>query len=115
MNKMYLLLIVMLAVLILTSGCGGKQPGNEQPGSTPDKNVVIIEKSKFQPATLTIHKGETVTWVNEDQAPHTATGKGFNSGNLAKGGVFKHTFTESGTFDYICTYHPSMKGQVVVK
>jgi LPXTG-motif cell wall-anchored protein len=71
---------------------------------------------RFQPQTVTITAGESVTWTNNGQSPHTATGSGFNSGNLNPGQSYSHTFNTAGTFAYHCIYHESqgMVGTVVV-
>lgn len=76
---------------------------------------MVIQDYKFNPEVLTISKGETVTWVNQDAVGHTATGKSFDSGILGKGATFKFTFKDAGVFDYICTPHPYMKASVIVK
>jgi plastocyanin len=75
-----------------------------------------ITDFKFSPETLTVHVGDTVTWTNSGPSPHTATAGhgGFDTGTLTKGASASHTFTQSGTFSYICTIHPFMKGTVVV-
>ena len=87
----------------------------EKTTQTMEKNTVFIKDFKFQPAEITIQKGETITWINQDSARHTATGKSFDSGLLSKGEAFKQTFNEAGVFDYICTPHPYMKGKVTVQ
>lgn len=71
---------------------------------------------KFVPQTVTISPGETVTWTNNGQSPHTVTGGGFNSGNLNPGQTFSHTFSSAGTFAYHCQYHQAqgMVGTVIV-
>lgn len=76
----------------------------------------IISDFKFSPATLTIHVGDTITWTNNGPAPHTATANNgsFDTGNLNKGQSASHTFTQAGTFAYICSIHPFMHGTVVV-
>lgn len=79
------------------------------------ENVVTIKNLEFLPAVISISKGGTVTWINQDNIPHTATGSGFDSGYMGAGATFKFTFYNAGTFDYICTYHPYMNGSVVVK
>lgn len=79
----------------------------------PVKEVGIIDFS-FDPPMLTIEKGTTVVWTNKDTSPHTVTGKGFSSGTLLPGQTFSHTFQEEETFDYNCSFHPQMKGKVVV-
>ncbi|MEN6349405.1 MAG: cupredoxin family copper-binding protein [Syntrophomonas sp.] len=106
------LMIIILAVLF--TGCASYTPVN-QAAPAAGANTVVIENFAFTPAAITVKKGDTVTWVNRDSAPHTATGAAFDSKGLARGQSFSFTFNEAGTFDYICTYHPSMKGQVIVK
>lgn len=73
----------------------------------------------YSPATITVVIGvnNTVVWTNSDNAPHTVTavGKSFDSGNMNQGDTFSHTFTTPGTYQYACSYHPWMKGTVIVK
>ena len=79
----------------------------------------------FVPDILTVPKGTTVTWTNGDSTLHTVTsgspesgnsgtGTEFDSSYLAAGKTFQHQFSTAGTFDYSCTLHPWMKGNVVV-
>lgn len=70
----------------------------------------------FNPANLTITVGDTVTWTNADDSPHTATADGgtFDSGTLDSGATFSHTFTSVGTFTYVCSFHDEMVGTVTV-
>jgi Plastocyanin len=70
---------------------------------------------KFNPSEIIINKGETITWINNDSAIHNVVGDAFKSGNIAKGQQFSYTFNETGTFSYVCTYHPGMTGKVTVK
>ena len=74
----------------------------------------------YSPPTITvvIGKNNTVTWVNNDIAPHTVTADnsgGFNSGNINPGQTWTYTFTTPGTYHYHCNYHPWMTGTVIVK
>ena len=80
-------------------------------------HAVAIADFAFAPATLTITAGDTVTWTNEDQIEHTATSTtgAFDSGLLGQGASFSFTFATPGTYDYLCTPHPSMTGQIVVQ
>lgn len=110
-GKLMLLAMVLLSLVMSLNGCGGSSLGTPQQG----KNEVSIKGFQYDPAAITINKGETVTWTNNDTAAHTVTGKGFDSGRMENKAVFKFTFNETGSFDYICTYHPNMKGQVTVK
>ncbi len=77
--------------------------------------VVNIKNYEFSPATLTVNVGDTVVWRNGDVTPHTATGKGINSGSIAAGGSWSFTAKKKGSFAYICTFHPTMKGKLIVK
>jgi plastocyanin len=80
-------------------------------------HAVSISGMKFSPANLEVAAGDTVTFTNEDSAPHTATANdgSFDTGRLSKGQSATVTIAAAGTFDYICKIHPSMKGQIVAK
>jgi plastocyanin len=67
--------------------------------------------------TVTVSGNNTVTWLNNDNAPHTVTANdgSFASGNIAPGDSFSFTFTRPGTYAYHCIYHPWMTGIIVVK
>jgi plastocyanin len=70
----------------------------------------------FSPSSLTVATGDTVTWTNNGTAPegHDVTGDGLASGILQEGQSYSNTFTSAGTFNYICSLHPFMKGSVTV-
>lgn len=77
---------------------------------------VKIENMQFSPAAISVKRGETVTWRNNDIVPHTATAAGrFDSGEIAPGKTFSKKMEKPGDYDYICTYHPGMKGRIEVK
>ncbi len=80
-----------------------------------DPPVTIVDFA-FNPATTTIHVGDTITWTNTGSQPHTATANNhsFDTGILNKGQSASHTFTQAGTFSYYCTVHPYMHGTIVV-
>ena len=75
---------------------------------------VVIKSFKFSPAKLSISAGDTVVFENQDDAPHTGTGKGFDTGRLNRGESGQVTISERGTYNYVCKFHPRMKGQIVV-
>ena len=82
--------------------------------------IVAIRNFAFQPDSISVPPGATVTWVNcEDvgQEPHTTTADGgaWNSPELSPGNRFSHTFPAQGDFPYHCTPHPFMLGKVVVE
>src|ERR1043166_5603046 len=76
---------------------------------------VGMKNMKFSPATIEIKKGDTVEWKNDDITPHTATAATFDSGSIASDAAWRHTFTQAGSFPYKCTFHPEMKGTVIIK
>lgn len=86
-------------------------------GTAPAAVQVNIFNYKFDPETLTVPAGTTVTWTNKDEIPHTvaSSDKTFQgSGGLDTGDSYSYTFTKPGTYSYYCTLHPFMKGKVVV-
>ena len=78
---------------------------------------ISIANFAFAPATLTVAAGETVTWVNNDGAPHGLAYKDGAKGvdPLLPGASFSRTFDKPGTYDYNCSVHPYMSGRVVVR
>ena len=80
----------------------------------PSRSAVEISGFAFKPATLKTTVGKTVTWRNADAAPHTATASQFSSPQLGKGASYRRTFTQAGTYTYLCALHPGMRGKVIV-
>lgn len=77
--------------------------------------MIEIKDFKFVPAVLNIKLGETVVWINQDDEYHTVKSSILDSPNLDKGDKFEHTFMDKGTFEYTCSIHPMMIGQVIVE
>ena len=79
--------------------------------------TVKIDNFTFSPADLTITPGTTVTWINNDDIPHTIveTEKTFRSKALDTDDKYSFTFTTSGEFSYFCSLHPHMTGKITVK
>lgn len=105
----------------------GANPPPEPPQTptTPSTQEVIVRiegdpsgygGASFNPATVNIAGGTTVTWVNEDSVPHTVTSREglFDSGTLERGRRFSFKFDKPGTYGYFCKFHPAMTGQVIV-
>lgn len=115
--KKIILLLAILAVILL-AGC---QPSPNQSSISSQgqqlgvKPTIDIKNFAFDPNSLTVKAGTTVTWTNQDSAPHKILGSGFESGDLSKGQTFSYTFNDKGKFDYSCSIHPSMKGKVIVE
>jgi len=76
--------------------------------------TVTMGDDFFSPASITIDAGATVTWANNGQEDHTATGNGFDTGTVAPGASASHTFSTAGTFPYVCALHSDMSGIVTV-
>jgi plastocyanin len=77
---------------------------------------VAIADFAFDPAEASVAAGDTVTWTNNDPAAHTVTFEdgSADSGDLAQGATFEHTFDAAGEYAYRCDIHPSMTGTIVV-
>jgi plastocyanin len=82
--------------------------------SASGASAVTIRDFSFNPDGVTVHAGDTVTWTNDGNADHTATGKGFDSGVLHSGKSYSHTFSSPGTFTYVCQIHSFMKAKITV-
>jgi len=78
--------------------------------------AVHISNFTFGPAMLKVRVGQTVTWTNDDDIPHTvvATDHSFKSKVLDTGEHFSFTFTHAGLVSYFCSLHPHMTGKVMV-
>lgn len=121
--KILPLLVVMVViavgatlVILLTPGPGGSSASTTsrpRAGSTTTK--IAIANFAYRPTTLTVEKGAKVAWTDQDSANHTATGKGFDTGSINKGETRSVTFKRSGTYKYICQFHPFMHGTIVVR
>jgi plastocyanin len=84
----------------------------------PAQATVTITNYTFSPAVLTVAPGTTVRWVNLDRDQHDVTGvmnaSTLKSPPLSQNDTFEFTFSRPGTYNYICSFHPSMTGQVQV-
>jgi plastocyanin len=91
-------------------------PVQPQVSSQPATAIVKIHNFKFDPTNVTIAAGETVQFINADEEPHTATSTDgtFNSKALDTNQTWNYTATKPGTFPYICSIHPFMKGTLTV-
>jgi len=77
---------------------------------------VTIKSFAFVPADITIAAGDSITFTNEDGAPHTATDDNgaFDTDRLNKGQAATLTFASAGAFSYFCKFHPNMKGTITI-
>jgi plastocyanin len=133
------LLLAVVALALVAAGCGSSSKSSSTPASTPAATTpaatspapassggstvqVSMKNIAFNPGTVTMAKGGTVVWTNDDSVNHDVTktagpGPDFKSGtgNLAGGDTYKQTFDTPGTITYRCTIHPGMDGKIVVK
>jgi plastocyanin len=117
------ILIIVVATFTAISGCSSYGPSSTtvptttQLGLPGGASTVTIQNFAFTPASITVPKGTTVTWVNEDSANHlivSDTQGTFTSNSLPKGAKYSFKFDTPGTYPYHCSLHPSMKGTVIV-
>jgi len=88
------------------------------PARTAATDVVVqISNFAFQPATLAVAPGTTVTWVNGDDEPHTvsANDRSYRSTPLDTNQRYTHTYNSVGEYHYFCSLHPHMTGVVIVR
>jgi plastocyanin len=121
-------LLLIVAAALTAAGCGGSTPAaSDQPSATAfcepvvgggGQVVVDIKDFKYDPEPVHVSVGQTVTWTNEDSAPHSATFSGTpcTTPSLQKGQSGSISFSTAGTYAYFCVVHPAqMKAIVIVE
>jgi len=152
MNRFHPVLGFVLIGLIIACGCTAQTPSGSPvtpspttpatTGATPSPTITVttppatqpttgqggtasvgIQNFAFVPGNLAVIRGTTVTWVNQDAAPHqvvndafgqTAQGAYFRSATLSKGAEYSFVFADAGIYQYRCSIHPSMRGTITV-
>jgi plastocyanin len=104
---------------LAVAGCGGDEvsSGSDEADAAGEGAQVLIADFAFDPQDITVEVGQPVTFINSDDAPHTATAddeKSLDTGRLELDDEGELTFKEAGTYDYFCDFHPFMKGTVEV-
>ena len=87
------------------------------PMLTPAANTITITSAGYQPNSLQVKVGDTVTWANSDSATHTVTSDTasvFDSGPISSNATFNFTFNQAGTFTYHSTGEASITGTIIV-
>lgn len=111
--------LVAAVLALAATGCGGddERDGKPAAGSTSRSAEIDIASFMYRPPRVTVAAGATVTWVNRDTAPHTATapGKRFDTGTLRKGQRRGLKLDKPGTYRYYCEFHRFMEATVVVR
>lgn len=129
--KKVLIAVVAISVLALigwavysmgkSNGESTNNPAQNQSSSNSSSQSatgkVEMKTMLFTPSQISIKKGETVTWTNNDDTAHTVTidnGDGPNSEEIKPGDTYSYTFNDSGSFQYHCKLHSAMHGTIVV-
>ena len=118
-------LSLVIATSMFSSGCYSKETMDSPPqkANTPPATMnttsmmnVSIVGFAFNPENVTVKMGSSITWTNQDRAPHTITSDdgSWDSGKIMQNGKYTHKFDKAGTFTYYCAVHPSMKGSIIV-
>ena len=124
-------LIVTLLACVAIAGCGSSSsssgssststpaPATTASSSSASSSGGVTVKAAgfaFNPTSVTVKKGQKVTWTNGDPAPHNVTSSDgtIKSKDFGNGQSFTYTATKPGTFHYICTIHPQMKATLIV-
>ena len=113
------LLLLALLVTLPVAACAGApaaSPGGGGGGQQAGGATVTIVDFAFQPQAVTARVGQTVTWTNTGDAPHTVKWQqgAAESSRLSKGQTYQRTFDAAGNFSYVCGIHPNMTGTVTV-
>ncbi len=108
-----------LLLSVLAVGCASQPAASPAPAAAATQ--ISIKGFAFNPNQPSITKGATIAWTNDDGTTHTVTSgvPGTPSGkfnqSLDAGKTFSFTFTETGTYEFFCNIHNSMRGTVTVK
>jgi plastocyanin len=129
------LLLALLALVFSLAACGDdgddetaqtttvteetSEPSDDAPAPSGDAvraAKVEIVNFAYDPDPVEIEEGGKVIWINRDAEPHTATAEddSFDTGDLEEGKLASETFKKPGTYRYICSIHPEMRGTVEV-
>lgn len=97
-----------IAALVLATGC--RAP-------VPRAHVIAIRGFQYLPGSLTVAVGDTVIWNNADIVPHTATAEQerFDTRSLEANASGRFVAADTGTHPYVCAFHPSMRGTLIVR
>ena len=127
------ILLLVAAAIVVTGGLflglrgartsGGDADAASAAGGTEAAVVRMTDQLTFAPAAVRIEVGQAVRWTNPSKVVHTATSRSvpegaasFDSGDVAPGGSYSHTFEVAGTYSYYCIPHEGagMVGTVIV-
>ena len=108
---------ILIFGVALAAASFGARALSDSDSSAASVVTVHIKDSAFAPQALEVKVGQTVVFNNEDDVAHNVTDnsdKALKSGDIGGGKSWKYTFTQTGEYSYLCTYHPWMKGKITV-
>jgi plastocyanin len=112
-RRFVLAAVVAFAAALFAVGCSGTG-GSSEPVATTE--VKMVKSYRFDPKTIEIDTGQTVTWTNEDNFTHTVEVEGQEDHKVGQGESVEITFDKPGTYEYVCTLHSQdMDGTVIVR
>jgi len=117
-NLVFIGIVAILAFALILSACGGEKTNDDvEPVTSATDTEISIEYMTFNPHTIVVATGTTVTWINNDDTTHSLTSPDgwFGSDNRKPGEKFSYQFDKPGTFKYSCGIHTSMEGVIIVQ
>ena len=105
-----------LLLAFVLAGAGAAWSSGAAAHVAPRRHVVEMRGFKFVPERIQAAVGDTIVWINRDIAPHTATAKAgkWDTGNVAAQAQARTVVARKGVQAFLCVYHPTMKGVLIV-
>jgi plastocyanin len=101
-----------------SSAATASGPGQQVSGQTASAKVDETDQLQFNPTSVTIKAGQVLEWDNTGQVAHNVTfdaDPSISSDTMNGGDTYQVKFTQPGTYQFHCTFHPGMQGQVTVQ
>lgn len=111
MRMRQVLAIVTLALLVALVGCSGTSTGG---GTGTAKNTVVMKNITFEPSSLKVNSGDTVTFQNDDSVPHHIVVGNDDLGEQQPGESKTWKASADGMYTMRCIIHPTMQGEITV-
>ena len=112
MTSLRLAFVAVLALVLVAAGCGESE--SSEPLATTE--VSMAKSYVFEPKTIEVEAGATVTWTNDDNFTHTVQVDGQEDHKVEQDESVSIAFDTPGTYHYVCTLHrQDMYGEVIVK
>ncbi|MCO5285353.1 MAG: plastocyanin/azurin family copper-binding protein [Chitinophagaceae bacterium] len=116
MKKFFQIVAVCFSGCLILAGCNNGSNSSTVENSGPQRDTVIIKLMAFTPDTLTVNKGDTVVWINQDIVAHDVShfpDRAWHSDTLNPQNVFVKVIDDSSS--YFCSIHPTMRATVLLK